>query len=116
MIIGNRPFWLCLLAVALVVVLAGCQGMTGITPGPTPTPTPGNPSPTPTPNSSPTPTPTPIPTPTPTPTPVPTLQTSINHVIIMLQENRSFDSYFGKMTAYRTANGKIGRASCRERV
>jgi phospholipase C len=29
-------------------------------------------------------------------------------VIIMLQENRSFDSYFGKMTAYRAANGIPG--------
>src|SRR5262249_9509219 len=106
MTVGNRPSWLCLLGVALVLVLAGCQGMTGITAGPTPTP--GNPSPTPTPNASPPPPPTPIPTPTPTPTPVPTLQTSINHVIIMLQENRSFDSYFGKMTAYRAANGIAG--------
>ena len=26
----------------------------------------------------------------------------------MLQENRSFDSYFGKMTAYRAANGIAG--------
>jgi phospholipase C len=32
----------------------------------------------------------------------------VNHVIIMLQENRSFDSYFGKMTAYRAANGIPG--------
>jgi phospholipase C len=27
--------------------------------------------------------------------------TAINHVIVMLQENRSFDSYFGQMTPYR---------------
>lgn len=26
---------------------------------------------------------------------------SVNHIIIMLQENRSFDSYFGQMTPYR---------------
>jgi phospholipase C len=32
----------------------------------------------------------------------------VNHVIVMLQENRSFDTYFGKMTAYRTANGIPG--------
>jgi phospholipase C len=36
-----------------------------------------------------------------------TLQ-SVNHVIFMLQENRSFDHYFGKMTAYRAANGIPG--------
>src|SRR5215472_3436981 len=101
MTIRNRFFLLFLLSVVLVSVLTGCQGLNGITSSPTPTPPPGGPSPSPTPDPS----PTPIPTPTPTPTPVPTLQTSINHVIIMLQENRSFDSYFGKMTAYRTANG-----------
>jgi phospholipase C len=28
----------------------------------------------------------------------------INHVIIMFQENRAFDSYFGQMTAYRQRN------------
>ncbi len=30
--------------------------------------------------------------------------TQINHVVIMMQENRSFDDYFGQMTAYRQAN------------
>jgi phospholipase C len=30
---------------------------------------------------------------------------SINHVIFMLQENRSFDSYFGMLNPYRHANG-----------
>jgi phospholipase C len=58
--------------------------------------------------SSPPPAPNPTPTPTPTPTPPPppsgSLQTSINHIVIMLQENRSFDHYFGAMTQYRTAN------------
>jgi phospholipase C len=28
----------------------------------------------------------------------------VNHVVIMIQENRSFDHYFGQMTAYRQAN------------
>ncbi len=28
----------------------------------------------------------------------------VNHVVIMLQENRSFDDYFGQMTAYRQRN------------
>jgi phospholipase C len=31
--------------------------------------------------------------------------TAVNHVVIMFQENRSFDDYFGQMTAYRQANG-----------
>ena len=31
--------------------------------------------------------------------------TAVNHVVILLQENRSFDHYFGQMTAYRRANG-----------
>jgi phospholipase C len=29
----------------------------------------------------------------------------VNHVVIMFQENRAFDSYFGQMTAYRQRNG-----------
>jgi len=36
--------------------------------------------------------------------------TSINHIIFMLQENRSFDDYFGQLGAYRAANG-YGAAS-----
>ncbi len=64
--------------------------------GPTATPTPTTPSPA---------TPTPTPTPTPVPTSTGTLQTSINHVLIMMQENRSFDSYFGFMTQYRQNHG-----------
>ncbi|MFB3815264.1 MAG: alkaline phosphatase family protein [Terriglobales bacterium] len=31
--------------------------------------------------------------------------TAVNHVIIFMQENRSFDSYFGVMTDYRRRNG-----------
>ncbi len=30
---------------------------------------------------------------------------AVNHVVIMLQENRSFDSYFGKLNDYLQANG-----------
>jgi phospholipase C len=30
---------------------------------------------------------------------------SVNHVIFMMQENRSFDSYFGMLNPYRVANG-----------
>jgi phospholipase C len=31
--------------------------------------------------------------------------TAVNHVVVLLQENRSFDHYFGQMTQYRHANG-----------
>ncbi|HWR35238.1 MAG TPA: alkaline phosphatase family protein [Clostridia bacterium] len=33
------------------------------------------------------------------------LKQNVNHIIFMFQENRSFDSYFGQLNAYRTANG-----------
>src|SRR5205085_7380978 len=29
----------------------------------------------------------------------------LNHIIVMVQENRSFDSYFAKLNDYRVANG-----------
>jgi phospholipase C len=48
---------------------------------------------------------TPTPTPTPTPPPPPPADiTAVNHVVIMLQENRSFDTYFGKLNDYMKAN------------
>jgi phospholipase C len=34
-----------------------------------------------------------------------TLQSSVNHIIFMAQENRSFDTYFGQLPAYWAANG-----------
>ncbi len=37
--------------------------------------------------------------------PAATLQ-SIKHVIFMLQENHSFDNYFGMLNPYRKANGR----------
>ena len=36
------------------------------------------------------------------------LRTGVNHIIFMLQENRSFDSYFGRLGAYRAAAGVSG--------
>jgi phospholipase C len=33
------------------------------------------------------------------------LNTSVNHIVMMIQENRSFDHYFGKLNDYRVANG-----------
>lgn len=46
-------------------------------------------------------------TPTPPTPPAPSTKdiTAVNHVIIMLQQNHSFDHYFGQMTAYRQRNG-----------
>lgn len=38
-------------------------------------------------------------------TPGGTLETSVNHIIFMSQENRSFDHYFGSMRQYWAANG-----------
>ena len=39
-----------------------------------------------------------------TPTSTATLQ-SVNHIVFMLQENRSFDNYFGQLNAYRASLG-----------
>src|SRR5690242_4056567 len=30
---------------------------------------------------------------------------SVNHIIMLIQENRSFDHYFGKLNAYRVSHG-----------
>jgi phospholipase C len=38
----------------------------------------------------------------------PSPQGSVNHIIFLLQENRSFDSYFGKLNDYRASQG-LGR-------
>ena len=54
-----------------LILLVGCQGLTkSATPPPTPPPTGG------------------------------TLQTSVNHIIFLAQENRSFDNYFGELRQY----------------
>ena len=48
----------------------------------------------------------PFPTPTPSATPASaTLQNSVNHIIILAQENRSFDHYFGHLMQYWQKNG-----------
>ncbi|HEY5029490.1 MAG TPA: alkaline phosphatase family protein [Candidatus Angelobacter sp.] len=66
-----------LFALLALALLTGCQGLGASSPTPTPTPTPS-------------------------PTPAGTLQ-SVNHIIFMMQENRSFDSYFGKINDYRAS-------------
>src|SRR5579864_5147476 len=83
------------LVLTALIVLAGCNAVTRTSdPAPSPTPTP-------TPAPVPTPTPTPTPTPPPPP-PTPSLN-SINHIIFLAEENRSFDHYFGKLNDYRSA-------------
>src|SRR5438132_1276332 len=38
--------------------------------------------------------------------PVPqSFKTGVNHIVFMLQENRSFDTYFGKLNQYRASQG-----------
>jgi phospholipase C len=39
------------------------------------------------------------------------LQNSVNHIIFMMQENRSFDAYFGKLNDYRASTFGLGRDS-----
>jgi hypothetical protein len=60
--------------VAFAILITGCGGGNGGRPTPTPTPSPGGP-----PSQG---------------------ITAVNHVVIMIQENRSFDHYFGQMTVY----------------
>ena len=75
----------CLFALLALSLLTGCGGvgLTGAAPTPTPPPLAAS------------------------PTPAGTLQ-SVNHIIFMMQENRSFDSYFAKMNDYRASLG-LGR-------
>ncbi|HET9695543.1 MAG TPA: alkaline phosphatase family protein [Terriglobales bacterium] len=42
---------------------------------------------------------------TPPPPPAPTFKTSVNHIVLMMQENRSFDEYFGQLNKYRASKG-----------
>jgi phospholipase C len=68
-----------LLGAAFATLVVGCGGVSGSKAAPSPTPGPAGPP--------------------------PAGITAVNHVVILLQENRSFDHYFGQMTAYRQANG-----------
>ena len=76
---------------AMILLLLNCAGGTGLVPAP-----PGgavgfvfnaNPNPGPPEGST------------------PTDPGKVNHIVFMLQENRSFDMYFGKMNEYRAARG-----------
>lgn len=50
-------------------------------------------------------TPPPAPTPAPAPPPTPNDIHAVNHIILVMQENRSYDHYFSKLNAYRNAHG-----------
>jgi phospholipase C len=67
------------LTLMLAGVLAGCGGMTQSQP---PAPPPNN-----------------------NPPPPPGSLNDVNHIILMLQENRGFDEYFGQLNNYRAAQG-----------
>src|ERR1044071_3558603 len=82
MTLCKRVSLTCVLAFLLLFLLTGCAGLGLSSGGPTPTPTPAA-------------------------TPVGSLQ-SVNHIIFMMQENRSFDAYFGKINDYRASLG-LGR-------
>ena len=65
----------------MALVLSACQGVTDSTTTTTPPPT------------------------TTPPVQQPATIQAVNHVIFMLQENRSFDHYFGKLGEYKARNG-----------
>jgi len=67
-------------ALAFCLIMAGCGGMA--------------------PNTDPT-----TPPPSQTPPPPPADITVVNHIIFMMQENQSFDRYFGQLNAYRQSKG-----------
>src|SRR4051812_30511756 len=78
-----------LVLILLVAGLIGCAGVRGGSgSGTTPAPGGGTPPPLP-----------------PPPPPSATLKTSVNHIIMMMQENRSFDHYFGHLNDYRAKQG-----------
>lgn len=70
-----------ILVLASLLVFTGCQGLTGDSPATDPS-QPGNGG--------------------------GSLNRSINHIVIMYQENRSFDQYFGKLGEYRSRNNIPG--------
>ena len=96
----------CLLGLAFAAMLSGCVALGGGSHPPQSTPTNGAANPaanTPPPAVTPPPVAPPVPPTPPPPTnppPVAGSINSVNHIIFMLQENRSFDSYFGKLNDY----------------
>src|ERR1043165_1650523 len=77
------------LALSLLVLGVACQSLDPNKPIPLNNPPTSNPTPS---------------TPAPPP-PSATLQSSVNHIVYILQQNRSFDMYLGKINDYRAAHG-----------
>lgn len=83
---------LLLIVVVVAVVFYGCQGLKQSSSSDPNSPTnPGNPG-----SGSPG---------SPTPTSPSNQAAQINHIIVLIQENRSFDTYFGRLSAYWAAHG-----------
>lgn len=83
----SPKLFLLLLSLSLLIIIVACGGLDPNTPIPlnnNPPPPSNNPS---------------------APPPSATLQSSVKHIVYMLQENRSFDMYLGKINDYRAAHG-----------
>jgi phospholipase C len=87
---------LLLVVVVIALIFYGCQGVKQSSSSDPNSPNnPGNPSNPGSPGTTPS-----------SPTPPSSGQPGqINHIVVMLQENRSFDSYFGRLSAYWAAHG-----------
>jgi phospholipase C len=95
------------LALMMALALTACGSIAGDPKNPNPTPPPpGTPPPTTPPDTGTSPAPGPGPTP-----PPPggggntTGMTALNHIIFMIEENRSLDTYFGQLQTYRVMQG-----------
>lgn len=75
---GNKTYKrsISLILLALVFAFTGCAGIRGDSGGTTPPPASSG-----------------------------TLKTKVNHIVLMMQENRSFDHYLGKLNDYRASKG-----------
>src|SRR6185369_8001705 len=84
MVLVRKASLVCFVALLSLSLFTGCGGVGNAGSGPEPAPTAA-----------------------PLASPTPSLR-SVNHIIFMIQENRSFDSYFGKINDYRASLG-LGR-------
>lgn len=81
MVLVRKASLVCFVALLSLSLFTGCGGVGNAGSGPEPAPTAA-----------------------PLASPTPSLR-SVNHIIFMIQENRSFDSYFGKINDYRASLG-----------
>ena len=87
------------LLLLLVLIMIACGSTNHFTPA-SPGSNSGGPPP---PSTGPTPTPTPAPQGS--PSPPPDALKKLNHIVFLIQENRSFDHYFGQLDQYRVTQG-----------